>query len=144
MMRSTGDYATIGGREYSVVARGTDPDGSGYVGLQLDGAGGSGFDRVIERPSGDRMAKVRRDELDTLVRVTTTGVVDGADVTLYGDGDGDGVPCSFVGDPAWAERHGFSGSQHDGWSGEVARTEISDIRETVVDLLRPADAAGGR
>lgn len=141
-MRSTGDYATIGGHEYRVVARGTDPDGSAYVGLQLEGAGESGFDRVIERPSGDRMAKVRRDELDSLVRVTTTGVVDGADVTLYGAGDV--VPCSFVGDPTWAEVHGFSGSQHDGWSGTVQRAAIDNIRETVVDLLHPADAGGGR
>ena len=141
-MRSTGDYATLGGREFRVVARGTDPDGSAYVGLLLEDAGESGFDEVIDRPSGDRMAKVRRDELDGLVRVTATGVVDGADVTLYGDGDV--VPCSFVGDPAWAERHGFSGSQHDGWTGEVPRAEIDDIHETVVDLLRPADAGGGR
>lgn len=141
-MRATGDYATIGGRDYRVVARGNDPDGSAYVGLQLEAPEESGFDRVIERPSGDRMAKVRRDELDSLVRVTTTGVVDGADVTLYGVGDL--VPCSFVGDPTWAERHGFSGSQHDGWSGEVPRSEIDDIHETVVDLLHPADAGGGR
>lgn len=141
-MRSTGDYASIDGRDYRVVARGTEPDGSAYVGLLLEDAGESGFDRVIDRPSGDRMAKIRRDDLDSLVRVTTTGVVDGADVTLHGDGDV--VPCSFVGDPAWAERHGFSGSQHDGWSGELPRAEIDDVHETVVDLLHPADAGGGR
>jgi hypothetical protein len=142
-MRSTGDYATIGGHEYRVVARGNDADGSAYVGLLLDGPNASGFDRVIERSSGDRMAKVRRGDLDSLVRVTTTGIVDGAEVTVYGT-DGDVVPCSFVGDPAWAEQHGFSGSQHDGWTGEVRRHEIEKIRETVADLLHPADAGGGR
>ncbi len=141
-MRSTGEYATYNGKEHPVVARGADSDGSEYVGLLLeDGAeAAAAFQRVVDRPSGDRMAKVLRHELDRYEQVTTVGRVDGADVTLYGLDDP--VPCYFVGDPAWADTHGFTGSQHDGWDGSVPLGDISDIRECVKDLLTPLTVDG--
>lgn len=140
-IRATGDYATIGGHEYQVVAHGSDREGRREIGILLDGADESGFDDVVDHPNG-RMATVPRDDADQLDRVHTTGTVDGAEVTLYGTGDI--VPCSFSGDPDWAAAHGFSGSHYDGWAGEVARSEIADVHETVTDLLHAAEAGGGR
>jgi hypothetical protein len=140
-MRATGQYATYRGADYLVGARGAGDDDAEYVGLVLgDDATVTTFDRVVERANGGRLAKVRRDELDRFEQVTITGIVDGAEVTMYGAGDV--VPCTFVGDPAWADAHGFTGSQHDGWSGDVALTDITGISETRVDLLHPADANG--
>ncbi|MGI9032024.1 MAG: hypothetical protein ACR2HP_18895 [Ilumatobacteraceae bacterium] len=142
-MRPTGDYATIGGREYRVVARGSDCAQREYVGLLLDhAADATAFSEIVERGSGDRMAKVGQSELERLERVTTTGTVDGEELILYGLGDL--IPCSFVGDPAWADAHGLTGSQHDGWSGTVRRADITGLRETVDDLLHPASAGGVR
>lgn len=136
-MRSTGAYATYRGTEYRVVARGADHDGTEFVGLLLGAeARDEDFERVVDRSVGDRMAKVHPAELDRYERVTTLGRLDGADVTLYGLDDP--VPVYFVGDPAWATSHGFTGSQHDGWDGKVALERITDITERVHDLLPSA------
>lgn len=142
-MRATGNYATYRGKEFSVVAGGDDGDGFEYVGLQLrpdDDA--SDFDNVVERIPGRRMAKVSPDDLERYERVTTTGTVDGATVTIHGVGDV--VSCYTVAGPAWASGHGFTGSQHDGWWGDVPLANITNITETVTDLAHPASAGGAR
>ncbi len=42
--------------------------------------------------------------------------------------------------PRLAERHGWSGSQHDGgWSGHVPLESISHVHEETVDLFQPED-----
>lgn len=126
-----------------MVARGADRDGSEFVGLLLGAEStAQDFQRVVERSTGDRMAKVRPDELDRYERVTTVGRFDGADVTLYSIDDP--VPVYFVGDPAWAKSHGFTGSQHDGWDGRVALDQITDIHERVDDLLAAASVTSER
>jgi hypothetical protein len=140
-MRATGEYATFRGREYPVVARGSDDSGE-YVGLLLSDDDVGGFDRVTERRSGGRMATVGRDALERYERVVTTGTVDGVEVTLLDTGDP--AECYVMHARDWAIAHGFSGSAHDGYSGSVPRDDIDDIHETVTDLLRPADAGGGR
>ncbi len=127
--------------EYLVGARGADADGAEYVGLVLDDTDDvAQFDRIVERASGGRLARVMRDDLERFEQVTTTGTLDGVEVTMYGTSDV--VPCTFVGDPAWAAEHGFTGSQHDGWTGDVALADLTGVNETVVDLLRPAGANG--
>jgi hypothetical protein len=126
-----------------VVAAGDDGDGFEYVGLRLhDGNDAGQFDVVVERLPGRRMAKVSPADLERYERVVTTGIVDGAEVTLHSDSDP--VACYTLAGPQWAEAHGFSGSQHDGWSGHVARGEITHVSERVKDLRPRAEAGGGR
>jgi len=142
-MRPSGDYATYRGREYQVVAAGDDGDGFEYVGLRLQEGDDPGrFDVVVERLPGRRMAKVSPTDLERYERVVTTGIVDGAEVTLHSDSDP--VACYTLAGAQWADAHGFSGSQHDGWSGHVARADIMDVSERVKDLRPHAEAGGGR
>lgn len=142
-MRPTGEYATYRGKEYRVVAAGDDGDGFEYVGLRLeDGDDAAAFGTVVERLPGRRMAKVSPRSLDRYERVTTTGTVDGATVTLHSDGDP--VTCYTLAGPTWATAHGFTGSQHDGWWGDVPRPEITNITEDVTDLRPATNAGGGR
>jgi len=142
-MRATGNYATYRGKDFLVVAGGDDGDGFEYVGLRLGSDGdGSAFDNIVERLPGRRMAKVSPDDLDRYESVTTTGTVDGVTVTLHGVGDV--VSCYTLAGPEWASAHGFTGSQHDGWWGDVPLTEITHITETVKDLAHPASSGGAR
>jgi hypothetical protein len=141
-MRSTGEHAMFHGKEYAVVSRGRDDSGEYVVGLLLDAADGDDFDRVTTLASGDRMATVRRDDLDRYERVVTTGTVDGVEVTLLSVGDP--AECYVLHARDFAERRGFAGDPYDGWSGPVPRGEITDVRESVTDLLHTAGSGGGR
>ena len=130
-MRPSGYYASYRGEEFAVGSYGRDADGVEYVDL-LVAAAADRFAETRSRPDGQPVARVRRDALDRYERVETTGVHDGQTVALWGAGDT--VPCTFVGDPRWAMAHGFAGSQHDGWHGDIPLAEITDIRETTIAL----------
>ena len=137
-MRPSGIYATYNGVEYRVVTGGKDEHGRDYVGLQLDpSASIDGIDEVVERAAvGDRFVKVPTAALEKYEQVVTTGRYDGEEVWV--NGVSERVPCRFLGNPKWAAEHGFTGSQHDGWAGEVDLDEITDIEEHVTDLLGPS------
>jgi len=136
-MRPSGIYATYRGTDYRVVTGGTDSHGRDYVGLLLDpSASADEFDDVVERATiGDRFARVPTADLERYEQVLTVGLYDGQEIWL--DGIGERVPCRFLGDPAWADAHGFTGSQHDGWVGEVDFADITDVAEQVTDLRNP-------
>jgi hypothetical protein len=151
-MRPSDTYATFNGVEYRVVSSGMHDDGQRYVGLRLDPSQPTaGFENVVERPAlGDRIAIVPTSALDKYERVVTTGHYDGEQVWINGPMEGpqparakesqrarghQRVTCGFLGSPHWAAEHGFSGSRHDGWVGEVGVDEITDIEEHVTDLL---------
>jgi hypothetical protein len=131
-MRPSGYYASYRGDEYPVGSYGRDDDGAEYVDLVVGARAADSFVEVRTRPDGRLVARVRRDALDRYERVETTGTFAGKSVVIWGDGDP--VPCTFVGDPQWARAHGFAGSQHDGWRGEVRRAEITDVHESATAL----------
>lgn len=131
-MRPTGQYATYHGTEYQVAGYGRDDDGDSYVDLLIDAAKRDDFDDVAPWVNGELVARVPKSALDRYEKVETKGTYAGQKVVLYGGNDI--VPCTFVGDPQWADEHGFTGSQHDGWRGHVPLAEISAIHETTVDL----------
>ncbi|MGH3646451.1 MAG: hypothetical protein ACRDTM_04650 [Micromonosporaceae bacterium] len=83
-------------------------------------------------PSGQRLAKVPTAALDRYFSVRTTGRYAGQQLYLHGTSGR--VWCYFIGPPAWADAHGFTGSQHDGWTGQVDVNLITDIQERVVEL----------
>lgn len=141
-MRSTGEHAVYRGKDYPVVSRGREPSGDYVVGLSLDAGDRDAFDEVTTLASGDRMATVRRDDLDRYERVVTTGTVDGVEVTLLSAGDP--VECYVLHDRDFAERRGFTGDPYDGWSGPISRREIDDVHEVVTDLMHTAGSGGGR
>ena len=134
-MRVSGREVTYRGRDYRVRFGAAE-----WVAVAYDGpgAGDPAYPDAVAYQPGERpgWVKLRRDALDRDVQVKVTASWHGQRVHVMKDLDDGSVAILFIGSPTFAEEHGLTGDQQNGWGGEVAEPELDDVRVEEKELSR--------